>query len=33
MLRPLLPVSALLLGSALLLFAGGMHGLVLPVRG
>ncbi len=26
-------VSALLLGSALLLFAGGIHGLILPVRG
>ncbi|MBV7397396.1 MFS transporter [Mameliella sediminis] len=33
MIRQLLPVSALLLGSALLLFAGGMHGLILPVRG
>jgi MFS family permease len=33
MLRQLLPVSALVLGSALLLFAGGMHGLILPVRG
>lgn len=33
MLRQLLPVSALLFGSALLLFAGGMHGLILPVRG
>src|SRR6056297_2920176 len=32
MIRQLLPVSALLLGSALLLFAGGMHGLILPVR-
>ncbi|MEI4493809.1 MFS transporter [Mameliella alba] len=33
MIRQLLPVSALLLGSGLLLFAGGMHGLILPVRG
>ncbi|QFU07335.1 putative MFS-type transporter YcaD [Rhodobacteraceae bacterium THAF1] len=33
MLRQLLPVSALLLGSACLLFAGGINGLVLPVRG
>lgn len=33
MLRSLLPVSALLLGSALLLFAGGVNGLILPVRG
>lgn len=33
MLRQLLPVSALLFGSALLLFAGGMHSLILPVRG
>ncbi|GGF84682.1 Major Facilitator Superfamily protein [Mameliella alba] len=33
MFRQLLPVSALLLGSGLLLFAGGMHGLILPVRG
>lgn len=33
MFRQLVPVSALLLGSALLLFAGGMHGLILPVRG
>lgn len=31
--RSLLPISALLLGSGLLLFAGGMHGLILPVRG
>ena len=27
------PIGALLLGSALLLFAGGMHNLILPVRG
>ena len=33
MTRQLLPISALLLGSALLLFAGGLHGLLLPVRG
>ncbi len=33
MLRQILPVSALLLGSAFLLFAGGIHGLILPVRG
>ncbi|SMX46762.1 MFS transporter [Maliponia aquimaris] len=33
MIRQLFPVSALLFGSALLLFAGGMHSLILPVRG
>jgi MFS family permease len=33
MVRQLVPVSALLLGSSLLLFAGGVHGLILPVRG
>jgi MFS family permease len=33
MVRGLLPVSALLLGSAFLLFGGGMNGLILPVRG
>ncbi|RYH07740.1 MFS transporter [Tropicimonas sp. IMCC6043] len=33
MVRQLVPISALLLGSALLLFAGGIHGLILPVRG
>ncbi len=33
MLRHFLPVSALLLGSAFLLFAGGINGLILPVRG
>lgn len=33
MVRQLLPVSALLLGSALLLFAGGMNSLILPIRG
>ena len=33
MVRNLLPVSALLLGSAFLLFAGGVNGLILPIRG
>ena len=33
MVRQLLPVAALLFGSALLLFGGGMHGLILAVRG
>jgi MFS family permease len=33
MFRSLLPLSALLLGSAFLVFAGGMNGLVLPIRG
>ncbi|MHA6325094.1 MFS transporter [Roseivivax sp. CAU 1753] len=33
MIRNLLPLGALLLGSALLLFAGGMNGLILPIRG
>ncbi len=33
MLRQFLPVTALLLGSAFLLFAGGINGLILPVRG
>ena len=33
MLRQLLPVSALLTGSACLLFAGGINGLLLPIRG
>ena len=33
MLRQILPISALLLGSAFLLFAGGMNSLILPVRG
>lgn len=33
MVRQLVPISALLFGSALLLFAGGVHGLILPVRG
>lgn len=31
--RHLLPISALLLGSAFLLFAGGINSLILPVRG
>lgn len=33
MVRQLVPISALLIGSGLLLFAGGLHGLILPVRG
>ena len=33
MFRQILPVSALLVGSAFLLFAGGINGLILPVRG
>lgn len=33
MVRQLLPISALLFGSALLVFAGGINGLILPVRG
>jgi MFS family permease len=33
MLRQFLPVLALLLGSSFLLFAGGINGLVLPLRG
>ncbi len=33
MVRQLLPISALLLGSAFLLFAGGINSLILPVRG
>lgn len=33
MIRQLTPIAALLLGSAFLLFAGGINGLVLPVRG
>lgn len=33
MIRQLFPISALLLGSAFLLFAGGINGLILPVRG
>ncbi|MFC4670111.1 MFS transporter [Seohaeicola nanhaiensis] len=31
--KQFLPISALLLGSALLLFAGGMNALILPIRG
>ena len=31
--RSILPISALLLGSAFLLFAGGIHSLILPLRG
>ncbi len=31
--RSILPISALLLGSFFLLFAGGINGLILPVRG
>jgi MFS family permease len=33
MVKSLLPLSALLLGSAFLLFAGGLNGLILPIRG
>lgn len=33
MIRQILPISALLLGSAFLMFAGGINGLILPVRG
>lgn len=33
MLVNLVPISALLFGSALLMFAGGVNGLILPVRG
>jgi MFS family permease len=33
MIRQFLPISALLLGSAFLLFAGGINGLILPIRG
>ena len=33
MVRQILPLTALLLGSAFLLFAGGVNGLILPVRG
>lgn len=33
MLRQILPISALLLGSGFLLFAGGINALILPVRG
>lgn len=33
MVRQIVPIFALLLGSGLLMFAGGVHGLILPVRG
>ncbi|MFD0916475.1 MFS transporter [Pseudahrensia aquimaris] len=33
MVKSLLPLTALLMGSAFLLFAGGVNGLILPVRG
>jgi MFS family permease len=33
MVRSLLPLTALFMGSAFLLFAGGVNGLVLPIRG
>jgi MFS family permease len=33
MFRQLLPISALLLGAAFLFFAGGINGLILPLRG
>ncbi|MBF9029451.1 MFS transporter [Rhodobacterales bacterium HKCCE3408] len=33
MIRSLLPLGALFLGSAFLLFAGGVNGLILPIRG
>ncbi|KXF90291.1 MFS transporter [Phaeobacter inhibens] len=33
MVHSLLPLSALLMGSAFLLFAGGVNGLILPIRG
>lgn len=33
MVRQIAPIAALLFGSALLLFAGGIHGLILPLRG
>lgn len=33
MMKSLLPLTALLMGSAFLLFAGGVNGLILPVRG
>lgn len=33
MVRQILPLSALLMGSAFLLFAGGVNGLILPIRG
>lgn len=33
MIKGLLPLTALLMGSAFLLFAGGVNGLILPIRG
>ncbi|MEM9342426.1 MAG: hypothetical protein AAGA87_05230 [Pseudomonadota bacterium] len=33
MVKNLLPLTALLMGSAFLLFAGGINALILPVRG
>lgn len=33
MIKSILPLGALLLGSAFLLFAGGINGLILPIRG
>lgn len=33
MVKSLLPLTALLMGSAFLLFAGGVNGLILPIRG
>ncbi|MGK7754962.1 MULTISPECIES: MFS transporter [unclassified Roseovarius] len=33
MIRSLLPLTALLMGSAFLVFAGGVNGLILPIRG
>jgi len=33
LIRQILPISAILMGSAFLLFAGGINGLILPVRG
>ncbi|MGR3320700.1 MAG: MFS transporter [Pseudooceanicola sp.] len=33
MVRTLLPLAALMLGSSFLLFAGGVNGLILPIRG
>lgn len=33
MVRSILPLAALLLGSAFLVFAGGVNSLILPVRG
>ena len=31
--KSLLPLTALFVGSAFLLFAGGLNGLILPLRG